>query len=96
MYFTNLSTKLFFQFKAISKDCYYTVSTNGRCWKFMFDNDYGIALVKHVSLTQDDLWSAVAIRVEDHHYYPVDDIWLNRPVIEILEYAHLIKGGFFE
>ena len=80
----------------MSKECYYSVSSNGRCWKFMFHNNYGIALIKHSSITENDLWSAVAIQVKNHVYYPIDDIWFNSSLIKIFTYAELIKGGFFE
>ena len=94
MYFTNLSTQIFLKFKALSKECYYSVSPDGRCWKFIFDNGCGVALVKHTSFTKDDLWSAVAISVDNHNYYPIDDIRFNYPLFKIFKYAELIKGGF--
>lgn len=96
MYFTNLTTQVFLKFKSMSKECYYSVSADGRCWKFIFDNNYGIALVKHSTFTENDMWSTVAICVENHYYYPIDDIRLNNPIKKIFEYAELIKGGFFQ
>ena len=79
----------------MSKECFYSVSTEGRCWKFIFHNGYGIALIKHTSFTEDDMWSVVAIKVENHYYFPIDDIRYNYPILKIFKYAELIQGGFF-
>lgn len=91
MIFSNLETDVFLELKSMSADCFYSISTKGRCWKFMFDGNIGIALIKHTDFTENDMWSVVAIKKENNRYFPIDDIWSNVSFSKIFKYANLIK-----
>lgn len=94
MMFSNLKPSLYFELKCMSQSCYYAVSSNWKCWKFMFNDSIGLAIFKHIDFTEGDLWSAVAIRKEGYEYFPLDDVWLNIFTSQLRQYAELIKELF--
>ena len=91
MVFSNLKSEIFLELKSMSQQCYYSLSAKHKCWKFMFNDEFGIALIKHEDFTCDDKWSVVGIRRIDKTYEAIDDPWLNVSFGTIFEYANLIK-----
>ena len=89
--FSNLTTEIFVGLKQMCQTCYYSVSAKSKCWKFMFDDHIGVALIKHEAFTKYDNWSIVAIKKENNEYFPIDTILMNVSEAQIFDYTNFIK-----
>ncbi len=91
MTFTNLNNHIFWALKGMSAECYYSLATNWKCWKFWFNKELGVAIIKHNSFTQNDCWSVMAIARRNNEIVLIDEPWYNINDKDILKYANIIR-----
>lgn len=92
MNFTNLNNQVFWSLKAISVECYYSIAKNWKCWKFWFNKDIGIAIIKHDAFTECDNWSVMAISRTGKEIVLIDEPWYNINDKAIMNYAEIIHS----